>query len=212
MRVWSPDAETHKVLMKLETTPNGVDDEVEVLKEIKNKGWNTVTFDFSSEAVWSWPNTSGAVNAAGVYKTITLFIDGGSQTTSTYHIDDIIQKVSGSSLDTPGTLISGFEAEGAISGFDGGAQEIIDNPDNTGNSSDKVLKLVKNSGQTWAGHKFTVTDKFNLGSESKLRVKIWSPKVGLKFMMKLKMIKDGLILLLLLKWRQQQPKRMLGKL
>ena len=184
MRVWSPDAETHKVLMKLETTPNGVDDEVEVLKEIKNKGWNTVTFDFSSEAVWSWPNTSGAVNAAGVYKTITLFIDGGSQTTSTYHIDDIIQKVSGSSLDTPGTLISGFEAEGAISGFDGGAQEIIDNPDNTGNSSDKVLKLVKNSGQTWAGHKFTVTDKFNLGSESKLRVKIWSPKVGLKFMMK----------------------------
>ena len=47
-----------------------------------------------------------------------------------------------------------------------------------------MLKLVKNSGQTWGGHKFTVTDKFKLDSESKLRVKVWSPRAGLNFMMK----------------------------
>jgi len=184
MRVYSPDSETHKVLMKLETTPNNVDDEVEVLKEISSQGWNTVTFDFSSEAVFSWPNTSGAINASGEYKTVTLYVDGGAQTNNTYYIDDIVQKVSGGSLDTPGSLISGFEAEGTLSGFDGGDQEIITNPDTVGNSSGKVLKLVKNSGQTWAGHKFTLTDKFKLDSETKLRVKIWSPRVGLKFMMK----------------------------
>ena len=115
---------------------------------------------------------------------MVFFIDGGKQDTGTYHLDDIELFISGSSTVTPGTLISSFEDAGSLSGFDGGAQEIIDNPDTSGNSSDKVLKLVKNSGQTWGGHKFTVTDKFKLDSEGKLRVKVWSPRVGLNFMMK----------------------------
>ena len=101
-----------------------------------------------------------------------------------FHLDDIEKFIPGSSTVTAGTLISSFEDAGSLSGFDGGAQEIIDNPDTNGNSSDKVLKLVKNSGQTWGGHKFTVTDKFKLDSEGKLRVKVWSPRVGLNFMMK----------------------------
>ena len=99
-----------------------------------------------------------------------------------FHIDDIIKGVPAVApvAKKAGSIISDFEVDGSLSGFDGGAQEVIDNPDTTGNSSDKVLRLIKNPGQPWGGHKFTVTDKFNLDAEQKVRLKVWSPREGLK--------------------------------
>ena len=35
-----------------------------------------------------------------------------------------------------------------------------------------VLKLVKNAGQTWGGHKLTYTDVYDMSKEGKLRLKI----------------------------------------
>ncbi len=37
----------------------------------------------------------------------------------------------------------------------------------------------------WGGHKFTVTDKFNFASEQKIKIKMWSPRVGLKLNLKI---------------------------
>jgi plastocyanin len=180
LRFWSPDDAEHKVLMKLEG--GLVDNPVEIVKTVSKSGWNTITYDFSA-ANYSWPN-SGAVNASDTYSTLVLFIDGGSWVAGTYHVDDIVQVLPTSGYANGGSVITGFETLGTLSGFDGGDQEVVANPDTTGNSSDHVLKLVKNSGQTWAGSKYTVTDKFKLDAESKVRVKIWSPRAGLSFMMK----------------------------
>ena len=73
-----------------------------------------------------------------------FIIDEGTQgdgtSNFTVYIDDITQVSSSTS-----SVISDFEVDGALDSFDGGQTEVIDNPDTNGNSSDKVLKLVKNA-------------------------------------------------------------------
>ena len=182
VKIHSPDAQDYDLMMKLEGSPD--QEYIELKQAFNKKGWNTVTFDFSTVTEQAWPNPGGAWDGNADFSRLVFFINAGNGKTGTFYIDDIEQFVPGSSTVTTGTLISSFEDAGSLSGFDGGEQEIISNPDTSGNSSDKVLKLVKNSGQTWGGHKFTVTDKFKLDSESKLRVKVWSPRAGLNFMMK----------------------------
>ena len=182
VKIHSPDAQDYDLMMKLEGSPD--QEYIELKQAFNKKGWNTVTFDFSTVNEQAWPNQGGAWDGNADFSRLVFFINAGNGKTGTFYIDDIEQFVPGSSTVTAGTLISSFEDAGSLSGFDGGEQEIISNPDTSGNSSDKVLKLVKNSGQTWGGHKFTVTDKFKLDSESKLRVKVWSPRAGLNFMMK----------------------------
>ncbi len=182
VKIHSPDAQDYDLMMKLEGSPD--QEYIELKQAFNKKGWNTVTFDFSTVTEQAWPNQGGAWDGNADFSRLVFFINAGNGKTGTFYIDDIEQFVPGSSTVTAGTLISSFEDAGSLSGFDGGEQEIISNPDTSGNSSDKVLKLVKNSGQTWGGHKFTVTDKFKLDSESKLRVKVWSPRAGLNFMMK----------------------------
>ena len=182
VKIHSPDAQDYDLMMKLEGSPD--QEYIELKQAFNKKGWNTVTFDFSTVTEQAWPNPGGAWDGNADFSRLVFFINAGNGKTGTFYLDDIEQFVAGSSTVTAGTLISSFEDAGSLSGFDGGEQEIISNPDTSGNSSDKVLKLVKNSGQTWGGHKFTVTDKFKLDSESKLRVKVWSPRAGLNFMMK----------------------------
>ncbi len=182
VKIHSPDTGDYDLMMKLEGSPD--QEYIELKQAFNKKGWNTVTFDFSTVNEQAWPNPGGAWDGNADFSRLVFFINAGNGKTGTFYIDDIEQFVPGSSTVTAGTLISSFEDAGSLSGFDGGEQEIISNPDTSGNSSDKVLKLVKNSGQTWGGHKFTVTDKFKLDSESKLRVKVWSPRAGLNFMMK----------------------------
>ena len=182
VKIHSPDAQDYDLMMKLEGSPD--QEYIELKQAFNKKGWNTVTFDLSTVTEQAWPNPGGAWDGNADFSRLVFFINAGNGKTGTFYIDDIEQFVPGSSTVTAGTLISSFEDAGSLSGFDGGDQEIISNPDTSGNSSDKVLKLVKNSGQTWGGHKFTVTDKFKLDSESKLRVKVWSPRAGLNFMMK----------------------------
>ena len=182
VKIHSPDAQDYDLMMKLEGSPD--QEYIELKQAFNKKGWNTVTFDFSTVTEQAWPNPGGAWDGNADFSRLVFFINAGNGKTGTFYLDDIEQFVPGSSTVTAGSLISSFEDAGSLSGFDGGEQEIISNPDTSGNSSDKVLKLVKNSGQTWGGHKFTVTDKFKLDSESKLRVKVWSPRAGLNFMMK----------------------------
>ena len=192
VKIYNPTADTHELMMKLEQSDDN--EYIELKQNFSSQGWNTLIFDFSTVTEQAWPNSGAAFDGTADFKKLVFFIDGGKKDTGTYHLDDIELFVSGSSTVTAGSLISSFEDAGSLSGFDGGDQEIIANPDTNGNSSDKVLKLVKNSGQTWGGHKFTVTDEFLFdcntgtyhcsGTEGKLRVKVWSPRVGLNLMMK----------------------------
>ena len=199
VRFYSPNDDKHRLLMKLENKddPNG-SEYLEISHEVSSKGWHDLTYDWSTKTTQNYPNDGQPFDGTGSFERLVFFIDAGSPDwcgdcgptygqVLDFHIDDIIKGVP---VDAPvvkkaGSIISDFEVDGSISGFDGGAQEVIDNPDTSGNSSDKVLKLVKNPGQVWGGHKFTVTDKFNFASEQKIKIKMWSPRVGLKLNLKI---------------------------
>lgn len=78
------DPNVHTILIKLEF---GTSDDVEVVQSTSGTGWtNNINFDFAN-ATYSSSGTS--VNATGVYSRLTIFIDGGVNTTGTYLIDTI---------------------------------------------------------------------------------------------------------------------------
>mgnify|MGYP001258330551 FL=1 len=198
VRFYSPNDDKHRLLMKLENKddPNGAE-YLEISQEVSSKGWHDLTYDWSTKTTQNFPNDGQAFDGSGSFERLVFFIDSGSPDwcgdcgssfgkVLDFHIDDIIKGVPAVApvAKKAGSIISDFEVDGSLSGFDGGAQEVIDNPDTTGNSSDKVLRLIKNPGQPWGGHKFTVTDKFNLDAEQKVRLKVWSPREGLKLSLK----------------------------
>ena len=83
-----------------------------------------------------------------------------------------------------GALPLNFEPKFELSSFDGGDISILDNPDTSGNSSTKVARLIKNSGQPWAGSKITTSTPYELAEGTTIKAKVWSPRAGLKLLMK----------------------------
>ncbi|MDG2195127.1 MAG: hypothetical protein P8K77_09860 [Polaribacter sp.] len=77
-----------------------------------------------------------------------------------------------------------FETPFSLSSFDGGEISLVDNPDTNGNSSAMVAKMVKGAGQTWAGSKITVPQPFSFSGGTNVKVKVWSPRVGLNLLLK----------------------------
>jgi len=76
-----------------------------------------------------------------------------------------------------------FEVDYELSSFDGGAADVVANPDTNGNSSSSVLELVKNAGQPWAGSKVTISSTFDV-SNAVITAKVWSPRAGLNLLLK----------------------------
>ena len=202
VRFYSPNDDKHRLLMKIENVVDPSDNSkntfLELSNEVSSKGWHDLTYDWSTKTTQNYPNDNQPFDGTGSFERLIFFIDAGSPDwcgdcgtsfgqTLDFHIDDIIKGVPAVApvAKKAGSVISDFEVDGALDSFDGGQTEVIDNPDTNGNSSDKVLKLVKNSGAVWAGHKFIVTDKFNFATEQKIKIKMWSPRVGLKLNLKI---------------------------
>ncbi|MFL2609450.1 MAG: PKD domain-containing protein [Flavobacteriaceae bacterium] len=202
VRFYSPNDDKHRLLMKIENVVDPSDNSkntyLELSKEVSSKGWHDLTYDWSTKTTQNYPNDNQPFDGTGSFERLVFFIDAGSPDwcgdcgtsfgqTLDFYIDDVIKGVPAVApvAKKAGSVISDFEVDGSLDSFDGGQTEVIDNPDTNGNSSDKVLKLVKNSGQVWAGHKFIVTDKFNFATEQKIKIKMWSPRVGLKLNLKI---------------------------
>ncbi len=72
-------------------------------------------------------------------------------------------------------------------GFGGSTSaQIIDNPNKTGiNTSNKVMSIEKTVGApTWAGASLALTAPIDLTKGTKIKVAVWSPKVGAKILLK----------------------------
>lgn len=74
-------------------------------------------------------------------------------------------------------------------GFGGmeGKATVVANPDKSGaNTSAKVLKMEKPSGaQTWAGATLPLDTKIDFTKGSKIKITVWSPKVGAQILFKM---------------------------
>jgi hypothetical protein len=72
-------------------------------------------------------------------------------------------------------------------GFGGSTSaQVIDNPNKTGiNTSNKVVGIEKTAGApTWAGASLALTAPIDLTKGTKIKVAVWSPKVGAKILLK----------------------------
>jgi hypothetical protein len=100
------------------------------------------------------------------------------------------------SMSAPTFLPVAFESfdKSTLISFGGASHEIIDNPDATGlNTSAKVVKVVKNAGETWAGSVLQLTEPIDIDILDQVTMKVWSPKAGTKITFKLENVDDGSI-------------------
>jgi len=69
--------------------------------------------------------------------------------------------------------------------FDGGQVTVLNNPQSNGlNTSGRVAKMVKNAGQPWGGSFLTLTSAMNFSTNKVFRMKVYSPRVGAKVLLK----------------------------
>ena len=173
VKIYNPTADTHELMMKLEQS--GDNEYIELKQNFSAKGWNNVTFDFSTVSAQAWPNPGAAWDGTADFKKLVLFIDGGKKDTGTYHIDDLIK---GEPQVVNQALFDDFEGNGTIAWVgDAAGQSVVDNP----NGSGKVLKYEDTGGQ-YANIRFDLaadhSQKFDLTTNNIFTFKIYIPSSG----------------------------------
>jgi hypothetical protein len=173
IKVWSPRVGLNLLAKFEDATPwpgTVASAEVTATTTVANQ-WEELTFDFAG------------INTGVDFLNLVLIMDNGTvgdgSANYTIYVDDIKQTSSASS-----SSILDMEAYDSLSSFDGGDISVIANPDKNGNSSDFVAQLIKNDGQPWAGSKITFADPLTFTSETTVKIKVWSPRVGLNLLAK----------------------------
>ena len=76
--------------------------------------------------------------------------------------------------------------------FDGGAATVVNNPQMAGiNTSAKVGQMVKNIGQVWGGSLLTMTNPLDFSVNKIFKMKVWSPRVGARVLLKVENLTNG---------------------
>ncbi|WP_442794187.1 hypothetical protein [Pelobium manganitolerans] len=189
IRVYSPAAGI-PIRLKVESHSDGTKSvETETNTTLAN-AWETLVFDFSN-------NVSGtpALNLSTAYDKASIFFDFGQSGNGKVFYWDDVKFVSGaaSSVNPPLDFESGT-LNYAFTDFDGGAVSIIANPQANGiNTSGKVGKMVKGAGQPWGGSYLTLDNVLDFSTKKTFKMKVFSPRVGAKVLLKVENKTDGSI-------------------
>jgi hypothetical protein len=188
VRVYSP-AVGIKVKLKIEdkTDPNK-SVETDVLTTKANE-WETMVFDFSNQATGT-----AALNTAFTYDKASIFFDfGNAGSGKVFYWDDIQFGVPANANAL--VLPLNFESSTinyAFTNFDGGNVTIVNNPASGSiNTSTKVAKMVKGAGQPWGGSYITLDSRIDFSIYKTFKVKVYSPRVGAKLLLKVENLTDG---------------------
>ncbi|WP_299152988.1 PKD domain-containing protein [uncultured Christiangramia sp.] len=185
------------VLLKLETGVNG-ERSNEVDAQHAGTGWETLTFNFATEATTSYIDNNDTGGAAivpdGQFDRISLFLDQGGSTAGIFYVDDLMRD--GDVIGAPmaaENLPIGFEDNTTLSGvFEGGnvTGTPIANPDMNGNNSATVYEFVKGAGSPWYSGVFHIfPQNIDLSQGTTFSFKMWSPKAGINIRFQLE--KEG---------------------
>lgn len=183
VRVYSPSVGLH-IRLKVEDHTNPTKSvETEALTTVAN-AWEVLTFDFTNP-----PPSTAALNPAYYYDMASIFFDfGNAGNDKFYYWDDV--KFLGTVPSNILALPLDFESSTltyAFTDFDGGVVTVMNNPFATGiNTSSKVCKMVKNAGQPWGGSFISLTNPINFAgaANKQFKVKVYSPRVGAKLLLK----------------------------
>jgi hypothetical protein len=164
IKIYSPDAESHALMMKLEQS--GDNEYIELSKPFQGAGWNTVNFDMSTITAQAWPNPGAAWDGTADFKKLVFFIDGGSATPGVYHLDDIVKRPAvGLPID--------FDTEVPFKGVGGAGFEFSTDPDDSTNKTGKVT----NGGNDWETAELILDTPISIVKDATntFTVKIYSP-------------------------------------
>ena len=124
--------------------------------------------------------------ASGTYTITVVALSGGAATTT------VTKEIT---ISVPLELPLDFDIVGqtySFINFDGGQASVVDNPDASGiNTSSKVGKMVKNPGQPWGGSVIALTSPIDFSANKIMRMKVHSPRVGAKVLLKVENLSDG---------------------
>jgi hypothetical protein len=182
MKVFSPRVGA-KVLLKVENATDGsISFEKEVVTKLANQ-WEDLAFDYRT------------INTANSYSKVVLIFDNGTMgdgtSNFTFLFDDIRQTNSVEQLALP----MNFESTALnyeFVNFGGGTASVVDNPFKSGiNTSNKTAKMVKNPPEGWGGSFITLENPIDFSTKKYLKVKVYSPRVGAKVLLKVENLTNG---------------------
>jgi len=190
MRVYSPAAGIH-IRLKIEDHNNGaISVETEAITTVANT-WETLIFDFAYPA-----SGTPAINLANTYDKASVFFDFGNTGNGKVFLWDDI-KFSAVNSYPALVLPLNFENTGipyTWLDFAGGNVTVIDNPQVSGiNTSARVAKMIKYGGQTYGGSSIVLNSAINFSSLHTMKMKVYSPRVGAKVLLKVENAADGSI-------------------
>lgn len=171
MKVWSPRVGA-KVLLKVENSTNPNQNHERIVETTVANAWEDLVFDYTGIA-------------AGTYDRVVLIFEigtvGDGSSDFTFYFDDIRLQST-----FPVAVPLNFEYPVTYDwfDFDGGNASVITNPDPRGiNTSDKVVRMIKNPGQPWGGSFLTLAQPIDF-TRKNFRMKVWSPRVGADVLLK----------------------------
>lgn len=171
MKVWSPRVGA-KVLLKVENSNNPNQNHERIVETTVANAWEDLVFDYTGIA-------------AGTYDRVVLIFEigtvGDGSSDFTFYFDDIRLQST-----FPIAIPLNFEYPTTYDwfDFDGGNASVVTNPDPRGiNTSDKVVRMIKNPGQPWGGSFLTLSQKIDF-TRKNFRMKVWSPRVGADVLLK----------------------------
>ncbi|MFY7839016.1 MAG: PKD domain-containing protein, partial [Lacibacter sp.] len=124
--------------------------------------------------------------AVGTYTVKVVALSGGAATTQFTKTITIVDPVLLPLTFESSTLQYNF------TNFGGGVVTVVDNPHKTGiNTTYKVGKMVKNAPEVWGGSVITLGAPIDFSANKIFRMKVYSPRVGAKVLLKVENATDG---------------------
>ncbi|UFH35318.1 hypothetical protein [Flavobacterium acetivorans] len=186
MDVWTSDLQ--KIETSLISKTNG---EKPVVKDLVANEWTSIDIPISAF-------TSQGLTVADIFQ---LKFVGTPWATGSVFIDNIYFYKTPSALiempiDFESTTLTYPWAGFGASDFGAIPVSVVTNPDKSGsNVSNKVVKIEKTAGaQVWAGASLNLDSKVDFTKGTKVKVAVWSPKVGATILFKMEVStspKDG---------------------
>lgn len=189
IRVYSPAAGLHIRLKVEDHGDNTKSVETEAITSAAN-AWETLIFDFSKQATGT-----AALNLGYNYDMASVFFDFGVAGTGKVFYWDDVQFLATNVTPAGVGLPLDFQSSSltyAFTNFNGGNVTVIDNPKVSGiNTSTKVAKMIKNADQPWGGSWIGLAAPIDFSVSKTLKMKVYSPRVGAKVLLKVENQTDG---------------------
>ncbi len=182
VRVYSPAAGIRVRLKVEDRTNNTRSVETEAMTLTAN-AWETLVFDFANQSAGT-----AAMNLAYNYDMASIFFDFGTDGSGKMFYWDDVRFLAANV--TPAYLALPLDFQStvinyAFTNFGGGNTTVVDNPSATGiNTSTRVGKMVKNAGEVYGGSVITLVNPINFSVNRTMRMKVYSPRVGAKVLLK----------------------------